>query len=128
MRENTISITIDKPVDFAFAFAITPPNSTLWIPNIVEEKTSEWPVQVGTIYRLKNDAGKWSEVIVEQIKKNTTVVWATIDRSFHCRYSFEAVSPISCRLEYHEWVNEGVLKEPFTQTILDGLKLAIENS
>ena len=102
MKENTLTIHISKPASVAFTFAITPPNSTLWIPGVVEEKTSEWPVQIGTIYRLKNNKGEWSEVTVEQIKKNRIVEWVTNDRNFHCTYSFTLVSPASCALEYRE--------------------------
>jgi hypothetical protein len=128
MQENVLTVHINKPVNIAFIFAITPPNSTLWIPGIVEEKTSEWPVQVGTSYKLKNNAGEWSEVIVEQIKQNRIVEWVTNNRNFHCKYSFKMVSPTSSELEYREWVNQGTLEEPFTQEILDGLKAAIENA
>jgi len=75
MKENTLSIEIAKPLEYAFAFAITPPNSKLWIPGIIDEETSEWPVRPGTVYKLKNADGHWSEVVVKQIKTNTMIKW-----------------------------------------------------
>ncbi len=65
MKENILSIDITKPLAVAFAFAVTPPNSKLWIPGIIDEETNEWPVRPGTIYRLKNADGNWSEVVVK---------------------------------------------------------------
>jgi len=69
MQTNTLAIKINKPIHEVFAFCVTPPNSSRWIPGIVDEKTSEWPVRVGTVYRLQNKTGDWSEVAVEAIKR-----------------------------------------------------------
>ena len=128
MKENQLSIEIDKPVGVAFAFAITPPNSKLWIPGVIDEKTSEWPIRPGTIYRLKNADGKWSEVVVKRTKKNKLVEWEISQGTYFCRYDFQIISSTSCRLDYKEWVTEGIIETPFTQEILDRLKRAIENS
>lgn len=128
MKENILRIDIAKPLEVAFAFAITPPNSKLWIPGVIDEETNEWPVQPGTVYRLKNTNGDWSEVIVKQIEQNKMVEWEIADGTYYCRYDFKRLSPTSCRLNYREWVTEGVIESPFTQETLDRLKAAIENS
>lgn len=126
MQENLLSIDIAKPLKAVFAFAITPPNSKLWIPGVIDEQTSEWPVVSGTVYRLKNTDGEWSEVTVKRIESNKLVEWEIAEGAYHCRYDFEALSPTACRLKYHEWVTEGTLEAPFTQQVLDGFKAAIE--
>jgi hypothetical protein len=127
MKENVLSIEIAKPLEIAFTFAITPPNSKLWIPGIIDEETSEWPVRPGTIYRLKNTQGEWSEVIVKQIEQNKMVKWEIAEGTYYCKYDFERLSPRSCRLNYREWVTEGTIQNPFSQETLEGLKRAIED-
>lgn len=128
MKESVLSININKPIEAAFTFAITPPNSTLWIPGITEEETSEWPVRVGTVYRLKDADGKWSEVSVKQIEKNEMIEWEIRGGTYYCRYDFKSLSRTSCRLDYREWVTQGVIDNPFTQEILNKLKSATERS
>lgn len=127
MKENTLTIEISKPLEVAYAFAITPPNSKLWIPGIIDEETSEWPTRPGTVYRLKNAEGEWSEVVVKQIKKNKMVEWEIAEDTYSCRYDFKSLSSTSCQLTYREWVIEGTIENPFPQKVLDGLKQAIES-
>ncbi len=99
MQDNKLVIEIHAPVETAFNFAITPPNSTYWIPGITREETNELPVRIGTIYRLQNTDGKWSEVIINE---NSYVEWTTIDQNFHCEYIFTPKNKNTCQLEYHE--------------------------
>lgn len=61
MKENKLIILINKSADDIFAFVTTPPNSTRWISSITKEETNEWPVKIGTIYKLwdeKNNTSK----------------------------------------------------------------------
>lgn len=127
MQENKLVIAIQSPVEIAFKFAITPPNSIHWIPGIVQEEINELPVRPGTTYRLKDTDGLWSEVIVNKIIENQYVEWTSKDQIFHCEYRLTALNDNTCQLEYHEWVQNGILDKPFTQKILNRLKYAIES-
>jgi len=127
MNQNVLTIQINKPVDEVFTFTITPPNSTLWIPGITIEETNDKKIAPGTIYTLGDD-NSTSSIIVSQIKQNEFVEWVTEDGKFHCRYTFNIVDPSTTKLTYYEWVEEGNLKSPFTQDVLEKLKSALENS
>jgi len=41
MKQKKLTIQIHKPVADVFAFCIKPPKAKLWVPNIIDEKTSE---------------------------------------------------------------------------------------
>lgn len=107
MKVNKLSIRINKFLQEVFQFTITPPNSTYWINDIIEEKTNEWPIKVGTIYRLKNKNGDCTEVSVVAFEDNDMVEWESKDKNYHCRYSFRSINNNATILEYLEWVDKG---------------------
>ncbi len=126
MKKNRLAVQINKPVSVVFKFTITPPNSTLWIPSIVKEKTNEWPVRKETVYKLKNEKGEWSRVTVSAIKENKFVEWISQDKNYHCRYELKPIDKNSTDLKYYEWVDQGKINEPFTKAILEKLKSVLE--
>lgn len=127
MMTNKLTIRIKKPVNEVFTFTITPPNSTLWIDSVIHEKTNEWPIRVGTIYRLKNTKGEISEVVVTALKENQLVEWVSKDQNYHVRYTYKSIDKKTCELEYFEWVDTGQLDQPFTQETLEKLKLVLDS-
>lgn len=126
MKNNKLTIRINKSVQEVFKFTTTPPNSTRWIKGVVGEKTNEWPVKAGTIYKLKNKAGGYSEVIVTAIQENELVEWISKDENYHCRYTFKPIDKNTTDLEYYEWTDKGNLEEPFTLKTLKKLKSVLE--
>lgn len=126
MKENTLTVKIQKSVSEVFAFTTTPPNSSLWINSIISEKTNEWPVRKGTSYMLQNQKGEIYEVFVAAIKKNSMIEWVSSNRNYHCRYKFRRITNRTCKLEYYEWVDKGEIAEPFTQDTLGKLKSVLE--
>lgn len=126
MKDNKLTVRINKPVEEVFAFTITPPNSTLWLPATVKEETDEWPAKIGTIYTLTDKAGAEFKVVVTALRDNQLVEWSMLDGSYHCRYTFRAVEDQVSELEYFEWVDSGELDEPFTQKTLNKLKQILE--
>lgn len=126
MKENKLTIRINKPVREVYNFVITPSNSTLWINSIVNEKTDEWPIRKGTKYILKNKNGEYEEVTVTAIRENEMVEWISEDQNYHCRYIFHQINDNTTKFEYFEWVDRGELEEPFTIEILNILKSVLE--
>src|SRR3989344_6255855 len=126
MKENRLSIQINKPLSEVFKFTITPPNSSWWIPDVISEETSEWPIRVGTVYVLQDRRGENSEVIVADLKKDDFVEWVSKSSDYHCRYKFRSIKRNLTELEYYEWVDKGELESPFTIEILKRLKSVLE--
>lgn len=126
MQNNKLTIRIDKPVAEVFLYCITPPNSTKWIDAVTNEETSDWPVRMGTIYKLHLRNGKDYEVEVTAIKDNKMVEWKSKIGDYHCRYTFKPLTENITEMEYFEWVDQGELDGPFTLETLKRLKSAIE--
>ena len=127
MKTNQLTIHINKPVNQVFAFTITPPNSTKWIPNIIKEETDQWPIRVGTVYKLQDKSGSYSQVTVVSIEENQHIEWISADHIYHCRYTYQPINENATELEYSEWVNQGKIESPFTTEVLVKLKSVIEN-
>lgn len=123
MNENTLVITINKPLAEVFAFCVTPPKAKLWVPGFIDEKTNEWPVKVGTVYtEYKNDNTSFN-IIVSDYKENAYIEWKTEDGSYHVRYTFTSIDPNTTQLTYRE---TGDVDEPFSQDVLENLKHVVE--
>ncbi len=124
MRENRLTIKINKPVAEVFAFTITPPNSAKWIPGIINEETNEWPVKIGTIYKLHTEGNNF-EVVVTDLKENEFIEW-TKNKNYHCRYTYRKISDDVTELDYFEWVDSGNIDQPFPKEVLDKLNSILE--
>lgn len=127
MKNNKLTIRIDRQVQDVFLFVITPPNSTLWIDGVVDEETNELPVKIGTIYKLTNEDGKKSDMTIETIDPDKIVGWISSDKNYHCKYELNPTNNISTKFVYSEWVDEDDIEKPFTQKTLEKLKRVIEN-
>lgn len=127
MKDNKLTIRINKPVSDIFAFVINPRNTPLWIDGIVKEETDFWPVKKGTKYRSQNQEGKWLEYVMAEFRENEMFVMVKDDNNYHVRYIFRPINKNSTEIEYFEWVDSGELDDSFTQEILEKLKRVLEN-
>lgn len=126
MKQNKIAIRIQKPAREVFEYTINPKNTSKWIENIEIEKTSEWPIKIGTIYRNKNKDGEWSQYQVIALKPNKLFELISKDKNYHVRYTYKSIDGNATEMEYFERVDNGKLERPFTPDILEKLKEEIE--
>ncbi|PIV09596.1 hypothetical protein COS31_04815 [Candidatus Roizmanbacteria bacterium CG02_land_8_20_14_3_00_36_15] len=126
MKDNKITIQINKPARDVYAFYINPKNTPLWINSIVEEETNEWPIKIGTIYRNKNRQGQLTEYVVTALKENRLFELKTTRGNYHVRYTHRNLDNGVSELEYYEWVDNGNIEAPFTLDMLNKLKEIIE--
>ena len=50
----------------------------------------------------------------------------SIEGNYYVKYSFKKLDDNSTEFEYHEWVDDGSLEDPFTTVTLQELKSVIE--
>ena len=128
MRENRISIIINRPVDQVFQFTLNPSNTSKWIDDIKQEESNEWPAKVGTIYRNENQDGVWRQYKIVEIVDNSTFTMQSAEGNYSVKYSFKNIDDNSTEFEYYEWVENGTLEDPFTTETLQTLKSVIEQT
>lgn len=126
MKDNKLTIQINKPVSEVFDFLLNPKNTPLWIDSIVKEETNEWPVKVGSKYRNQSREGIWSEYTVLSLDQNESFEFVKGDNNYHVRYTFKNIDDNMTELEYYEWVEQGNIEEPFTIDLLNKLKSVLE--
>ena len=127
MKENRISIIINRPVQEVFAFTIDPNNTSKWIDGIKEEQTSEWPIKIGTIYKNTCDGRNWETYQVIELKKDKLFTLKQQNFSYRVRYTYKSLSKEATELTYFEW-DENELIDPFSIEVLEKLKLIFDSS
>ena len=127
MKENRISIIINRPVQEVFAFTIDPNNISKWIDGIKEEQTSECPIKIGTIYKNTGDGRNWQTYQVIELKKDKLFTLKQQNSSYCVRYTYKSLGKKATELTYFEWDEDG-LADPFFIEVLEKLKLIFDSS
>jgi len=125
-KDNKISITINSPIANVFEFTTDPNNTPLWIDGIVSEKTDDSPIKLGTEYKNVNNKGQWTRYEVVKLEVNSVFQLKQKNSTYSVCYTYEMLSDSITRLMYHEWVDDGVIPEPFSFSTLEKLKKIIE--
>lgn len=125
MKDNKLTIQINKPVTEVYAFTLDPKNTPRWIDDSSREETNEWPPKVGTIYKNTGKNGAVLTFIMTEIVPNDHFALVGDDRNYHCKYTFRDLGN-NTELEYHEWMDSGELEVPMTQDVLEKLKTVLE--
>lgn len=125
MRENKITVVIDKPIDKVFEFTTNPQNTHLWIPSISEEVADEYPPKINTKYKNRGKSDNWDEYKVVDIKKNEVFILSDLEENYFVKYTYRKLDNNKTEMEYFEWMTNGELSKPFTESILGNLKKII---
>lgn len=126
MKENKISIKINRPIKEVFDFTINPQNTPKWIDGMVIEETNEWPVKIGTIYRNKGSDNIWNEYKLIEFEPEKVFTLKQKNSDYSVKYTYKSLSDNLTELIYSEWVDKGELDSPFTENTLIKLKNIIE--
>lgn len=128
MKDNRLTVDINRTVSDVFNFTIDPKNTPKWIEASEKEETSEWPVKVGTVYTNTGKSGQAFEFKMTDIVPNKSFELIGSDNNYHCRYTFRDLGDNKTEFEYYEWMEDGELEAPFTQDVLGKLKSVMEST
>ena len=91
-------------------------------------QANEFPIKIGTIYKNLNNEGIWTEYEVVSLEENKLFQLKQRNSSYCVRYDYQSISADITKLIYTEWVEEGNIKNPFKQEVLEELKKIIEQN
>lgn len=127
MKENKLTIFINKPVKEVFAYSLESNNVPKWITSIKEEIPSERPVRVGT--QLKNiciNNSTWNHYEVIDFVQDKTFTLKRLNGDYFVKYTCTEKND-GTEFEYLEWAANGDLDELMEMSALELLKKQIEN-
>lgn len=127
MKENKISIIIDRPISEVFKFTINPENTPKWIASIKEKQVNERPIKMGTVYKNTNDSKDWDIYRVIEFEKNKLFTLKQEESSYQVSYIYESLDLNKTKLTYFEKDERGI-KNPFFLHTLERLKSVMEES
>ena len=126
MKENKLTIIINKSASEVFNFGLNPINTPSWVDSIIHEEVDGFPIKEGTIYRHTNPDGEWSEYVVSRFKENEMFELTKKNSAYRVMYTFKPISETQTELNYFERMEEGKLTELFQIKSLEKLKKIVE--
>ena len=126
MKENKLTIFINKPVKDVFEYSLESNNVPKWITSIKEEIPSERPVKLGT--RLKNigvNSISWNEYEMIDFQPPKTFTLKRLNGDYYVRYTCIEKDG-GTDFEYFEWAESGDLDGLMEIDALELLKKLIE--
>ena len=127
MKENKISIIINKPVKEVFEYTTNPINTHKWFDSIAVEESSEYPPILGSEYRSHGGDGNWEKYTVSDIQPYEIFELSCEDNIYHVRYTYKYLDENKTEVEYFEWVDDGELENIAEIDVLNKLKGLMEN-
>ena len=125
MKENKLTIIINKPINKVFEFSTNPKNTHLWVDSIKEERTNEYPPRMGTIYKNHWDTTTRDSYSVVEFEQDKLFTLTDMDENYHVRYTYKEMEG-QTEMEYFEWMATGNLSNPYTIDVLEKLKSVME--
>lgn len=126
MRENKITVVINKPIEKVFEFTTNPKNTHSWIPSIQEEVAEAYPPKIGIQYKNRGKNSDWDFYKVVEFELNKIFTLSDLNNNYHVKYTYKKLGDEQTEMEYFEWMENGELKNPFTEDILQNLKSVLE--
>lgn len=126
MKENKLTIFINKPVKEVFEYSLESNNVPKWIISIKEEIPSERPVKLGT--KLKNigvNSTIWNQYEMIDFQPPKTFTLKKLNGDYKVRYTCTEKNG-GTDFEYFEWAENGELDELMEMEALELLKKLIE--
>jgi uncharacterized protein YndB with AHSA1/START domain len=126
MKDNKLTIRIQKPVSEVFKFTTNPENTPKWIDSIDKEEVSSVEVEVGTRYTNWSKDGTENTYFVSEYEKDKVFQLDSSDGGYKVKYTYRLISGNETELEYLEWDKSGEPKNPFKQETMEKLKKIME--
>lgn len=126
MKENKLTIFINKPVKEVFEYSLESNNVPKWIISIKEEIPSERPVKLGT--KLKNigvNSASWNQYEMIDFQPPKTFTLKRLNGDYYVRYTCIEKDG-GTDFEYFEWAENGDLDGLMEIDALELLKKLIE--
>ena len=126
MQKNILKIVINRPSNDIFDFLLNPENSNKWLDGVVEERTNEHPVKLGTIFENRDDLNSdvWTRYKVSYYDYGKEFEF--INDNYTVRYILETLEDGKTEMTITEWVKEDELPEPMTMAPFEKLKRLLE--
>lgn len=126
MKENKLTIFINKPVKEVFEYSLESNNVPKWINSIKEEIPEERPVKLGT--KLRNigvDSQEWNKYEVIDFHPPRTFTLKKLNGDYFVKYTCTEKDN-GTEFEYFEWAEYGELDGLMEMSALELLKELIE--
>ena len=127
MRENKLTIFINKPIKEVFDYSLESNNVPKWITSIKEEIPEERPVKLGTQLRNIGINGKeWNKYKMIEFNPPKTFTLKRLNGDYFVKYTCSEKDE-GTEFEYFEWAENGDLDGLMEMSTLELLKEQIEN-
>ena len=126
MKENKLTIFINKPVKEVFEYSLESNNVPKWINSIKEEIPEERPVKLGT--KLRNigvDSQEWNKYEVIDFQPPRTFTLKRLNGDYFVKYTCTEKDN-GTEFEYFEWAEYEELDGLMELSALELLKELIE--
>ena len=126
MKENKLTIFINKHVKEVFEYSLESNNVPKWINSIKEEIPEERPVKLGT--KLRNigvDSQEWNKYEVIDFQPPRTFTLKRLNGDYFVKYTCTEKDN-GTEFEYFEWAEYGELDGLMEMSALELLKELIE--
>ncbi len=127
MKENKLSIYIDRPIEEVFNYSLESDNVPKWITSIEKEIPTERPVKLGT--KLNNigvGSDTWNQYEVIELIPPRTFTLKLLNGDYYVKYTCME-NGSGTDFEYFEWADYGELEDIMGMDALERLKMQIEN-
>ena len=127
MRENKLTIFINKPIKEVFDYSLESNNVPKWITSIKEEIPEERTVKLGTQLRNIGINGKeWNKYKMIEFNPPKTFTLKRLNGDYFVKYTCSEKDE-GTEFEYFEWAENGDLDGLMEMSALELLKEQIEN-